>query len=164
MPSGPEDFTGKKNNDNTPGIITVTGAVAVPFFSIVKTQAADASKDRYYKRSADTISRENEIGHADLYRLFLYVRDNSGGAKRPDSGIYSLRSPFSYGCRFKSLINRKTQQNTSNTSPGTYYITRVMRSAVYGHAAASLYCKTLLPGHLFGLHNTYISEISNDIR
>lgn len=164
IPSGPEDFKGKKNNDNIPGIITAAGAVALPFFSIVKTLAADASRDRYYKRSADTISRENEIDHADLYRLFLYVRDNSGAAKRLGFDISFFRSPYSSSRRLLTSTQHKTKQNTANTPTETDYLTRVMCGAVYGHAAASLYCKTLLSGHLFGLLNTNIWEISNDIR
>ena len=115
IPFKSADFSQKQLPRELLSVLTVTAALTGPGFSLCKYTSSHAYIKKYKFTAGIRISRENEIDHADFYRLFLYMRDNTGAAKN----LLSHSCPcLTLDLYFSSLfLQHLKQKSTLNISP-----------------------------------------------
>lgn len=116
IPFETSDLSCKPGPHNTFCVLYSASAVTVPAVSFSHHSVSGPYAAKFCPARTVQLSRENEIDHADYYRLFLYVRDNTGAALYPVLNTYSCRAHYPLHQSLKSPYNSKPIQRTEFTS------------------------------------------------
>ena len=157
------DLSHKEQPGNCAWLLSAASAVACPAQTFCNHAPQSLYKKKFCYSGAVLISRENEIDHADLYRLFLYVRDNTGAGRCPVLYTSPGSALFLFYHLLSNSIRHKKHQNTKTRLYLKFLITRVICSTVCRPTAFLLYSKKqLFPGGYFSLYQLNIPESLNE--